>query len=44
MLEAAVGNSGSLSASQLDALRGHIPDAYAEVMNDCAKLCNIRTS
>lgn len=44
VLETAVGNSESLSASQLDALRDHIPDAFAELMSDCAKMCNIPTS
>lgn len=44
VLETSVGNSESLSASQLDALRGHIPDSFAELMNDCAKMCNIPTS
>ncbi|KUJ08754.1 RmlC-like cupin, partial [Mollisia scopiformis] len=41
VLETAVGNSESLGAAQLDALKGHIPDAFAELMNDCAKMCGI---
>jgi len=44
VLETAVGNSESLGAAQLDALRGHIPDAFAEMMSDCATMCKIPTS
>jgi len=43
VLMAAVGNLESLSASQLDTLRGHIPDAFAGMMRDYAKMCNIHT-
>jgi hypothetical protein len=43
VLETAVGNSESLGAAQLDALRGHIPDSFAELMSDCAKACGIPT-
>lgn len=44
VLETAVGNSESFGAAQLDALRGHIPDSFAELMGDCAKMCGIPTS
>jgi len=43
VLETAVGNSESLGAAQLDALRGHIPDSFAELMDDCAKMCGLPT-
>jgi hypothetical protein len=44
VLQTSVGNSESLSATQLDALRGNIPDSFAELMSDCAKTCGISTS
>jgi hypothetical protein len=43
VLETAVGNSESLGAAQLDALRRHIPESFAELMSDCAKTCGIPT-
>ncbi|KAE9362555.1 RmlC-like cupin [Stipitochalara longipes BDJ] len=44
VLETATGNSESLGVGQLDALRGHIPDSFALLMDDCAKTCGFATS
>jgi oxalate decarboxylase/phosphoglucose isomerase-like protein (cupin superfamily) len=45
VLIAALGGSlETLSAAQIDKLRGNIPDAFAELMDDCAKTCGIPTS
>ncbi|TVY58674.1 Spherulin-1A [Lachnellula cervina] len=44
VLEAALGYPESLDARQVDRLRGHIPDSFAELMSSCAKRCHIPSS
>jgi oxalate decarboxylase/phosphoglucose isomerase-like protein (cupin superfamily) len=44
LIAALGGNTATLSATQIDKLRGNIPDAFAELMADCAKTCGISTS
>lgn len=43
LITALGGNLETISAAQIDKLRGHIPDAFAELMDDCAKKCGIPT-
>jgi hypothetical protein len=44
LIAALGGKTESISASQIDALRGHIPDAFAVLIDDCAQRCNISSS
>lgn len=44
LIAALGGNAETLSASQIDMLRGNIPDAFADLMASCAKKCGISTT
>ncbi|KAH8671611.1 RmlC-like cupin domain-containing protein [Xylariales sp. PMI_506] len=44
LLTALGDNLETLNASQLDQLRGNIPDSFAELMSTCAQACGISTS
>jgi len=44
VLLSALGYPESINASQIDQLRGHIPDAFAELIDSCAQMCGIGSS
>ena len=44
VLRAALGDPETIHAGQIDRLRGHIPDSFAELIDGCAKRCGIATS
>ncbi len=44
LLAALGGNLETINAKQLDMLRGHIPDAFAVLIDDCAKACKLPTN
>ena len=41
VIQSALGNGEILGASDLAKIRGQIPDAYAVIMEDCAKKCGL---